>query len=379
MKVLLVSSGSGSRGGGEFFLCYLAMGLSRKGYEVELWCPNHTRMDEFVLSFPEGVTVHRGPYLNSYLDRKFRNLGAACDSSAVENMTQKFGELAPDVIHLNLQTPEDASDLIRAARRTKISSLATVHITQTNKELGGKQALLRDWFAKRSLRRADMPLVAVSDLRAEGLRKIVGERGQVERVYNGVGVRSESQELSRKEIFTKLGWSEKHSLVVMVGRLEEQKDPFLFLQSAAKISQVWPEARFLWIGDGSLRSMFESEAVSLGLEEKVKCWGWVEDPEPFLKLAALYFHSARFEGLPLSILEAMSFGLPCVIPSSVAREARVFSEKSVWLCDEEIWLQEIVKEENRKQKGKAARALFEEYFTCEAMAAGYSKLYQKLG
>jgi len=40
MKILLVSSGSGSRGGGEIFLVYLAQGLTDRGHEVLVWMPS---------------------------------------------------------------------------------------------------------------------------------------------------------------------------------------------------------------------------------------------------------------------------------------------------------------------------------------------------
>jgi len=42
VKILLVSSGSGSRGGGEIFLDYLGKGLAERGHEVTMWIPAHS-------------------------------------------------------------------------------------------------------------------------------------------------------------------------------------------------------------------------------------------------------------------------------------------------------------------------------------------------
>lgn len=53
MKILFVSTSSGSRGGGELYLIYLAKKLRQHGMEVALWCATHERMDELATSFSE--------------------------------------------------------------------------------------------------------------------------------------------------------------------------------------------------------------------------------------------------------------------------------------------------------------------------------------
>src|SRR3989442_1695544 len=66
MKILLVSSGSGSRGGGEIFLVYLAQGLADRGHEVVVWMPSHPRMDELADKCSRFGRVIRTDYRNTY-------------------------------------------------------------------------------------------------------------------------------------------------------------------------------------------------------------------------------------------------------------------------------------------------------------------------
>jgi glycosyltransferase involved in cell wall biosynthesis len=100
--------------------------------------------------------------------------------------------------------------------------------------------------------------------------------------------------------------------VVMVGRISPQKDPELF----AKVARAFDEddVTFTWIGDGDTdeRSALEDAGVSVS--------GWIAPDELRRRLerAALYLHTAAWEGGPVSTIEAASLGLPILsrtIPS----------------------------------------------------------------
>src|SRR4051812_32637433 len=66
LRVLLVSSGSGSRGGGEIFLDYLGKGLNDRGHEVLMWIPAHPRMDELAERCTRFARIVRADYRNTY-------------------------------------------------------------------------------------------------------------------------------------------------------------------------------------------------------------------------------------------------------------------------------------------------------------------------
>ena len=100
--------------------------------------------------------------------------------------------------------------------------------------------------------------------------------------------------------------------VVMVGRISPQKDPELF----AKVARSFDEenVRFSWIGDGDAeeRSVLEEAGVTVS--------GWILPHELRRRLehAALYLHTAAWEGGPVSTIEAAALGVPILsraIPS----------------------------------------------------------------
>src|SRR5882724_9713461 len=73
MKILLVSSGSGSRGGGEIFLNYLGRALATRGHSIVTWIPKHARMNELASQCAEFSQVVRADYKNTY-DYRSRSL-----------------------------------------------------------------------------------------------------------------------------------------------------------------------------------------------------------------------------------------------------------------------------------------------------------------
>lgn len=101
--------------------------------------------------------------------------------------------------------------------------------------------------------------------------------------------------------------------VVMIGRLAPQKDPDFFLRAAREIRRRDAALRVVWVGDGEAhyRRMLEAEGVEVT--------GWVGRQEVRERLLdAVYMHTAAYEGLPLTLLEAAAADAPIVaraIPS----------------------------------------------------------------
>lgn len=109
--------------------------------------------------------------------------------------------------------------------------------------------------------------------------------------------------------------------VVMIGRLSRQKDPRHFLEVSRR-TRARIDAEFVWIGDGdeSVRRELESEGVQVT--------GWLDRAELHaqLRVPGVYYHSARYEGFPLSILDAAAFGLPIVARRIDALEGFAISQ-----------------------------------------------------
>jgi len=376
MKILLVSSSSGSRGGGELYLLYLARALVARGHETILWAATHERMDELCASFAAIGRVVRADYTNMY-DRRLRSLASHLDFAGARTVAAQWRELAPEVVHLNKQNLEDALDLQRAARMSGIPTLTTIHITQSAAYLRARNAGLRDWVSRRALAKFPGLLVAVLGQRAADLHAFLGPEPRIRTVDNGVELydltqRSEIRGAKRAE----LGVSPEAMLFVAVGRLVPQKRPLHFLGEAARILRQVPHARFIWVGDGPLGDEWDAAVAQQGLGSAVQRLGWQRQVRDFLFAADVFLHTAEFEGLPLALLEALSAGLPCALgPNLLAELPFLNAENSIALDDAGSWAPVFRDPARLRAIGGRGRRLAEERFSFSRMAAEYEALY----
>lgn len=96
-----------------------------------------------------------------------------------------------------------------------------------------------------------------------------------------------------------------------VGRITFQKNPQLFNQIAQHF-QGDDRVKFLWIGDGELRHEIQEN-------DQVQVTGWVtpDEVQNYLKQVDVYISTSLWEGLPLSVLEAMALGKPLLLSDCV--------------------------------------------------------------
>ncbi|MEQ1862297.1 MAG: glycosyltransferase [Chthoniobacteraceae bacterium] len=378
MKILLASSSSGSRGGGELYLLYLARALADRGHEPMLWASSHPRMDELARSFSSIGEVHRCDYVNTY-DRTLRSLASYRDSASARRVADSWRASGAEFVHINKQNLEDGLDLLAAARIASIPSLCTIHITQGARYLRARFAGLRDAVSRRALKAYDGLLVTVPEQRRRELREFVGDDSRVRVVYTGVplfdlGMREPLRAAKRAE----LGVAADQMLIVAVGRLVPQKRPLAFLEQARLIAAANPTTKFLWVGDGGLAAEWDARVAKLGLGGTVQRLPWQGDVLPALFAADVFLHVAEFEGLPLAILEAMSAGLPCAITEHLLAEMPFIGADDALCADATgSWIATLADRPRLAAMGARMRRLAEEQFSFASMAASYDALYRE--
>jgi glycosyltransferase involved in cell wall biosynthesis len=376
MKILLVSSGSGSRGGGEIFLLYLGRALAARGHSIMTWIPTHRRMDELASQCAEFSEVIRADYVNTY-DHRSRSLATLFNAKQTREIASQWRALAPDVVHVNKQNLEDGLDLLRAARISELPSVCTVHLTQTARYLRARGALLRDIVAGFELRKFKGAFAAVQDVRRKELSSFLGPDARTETIFNGVPlVDLDRQQAMRQAARAELGVTDDQFLIVGLGRLVAQKNPFAFLEVARKLCRKHDHLRFVWVGDGELAGEWKAAVEREGLGEAIRCAGWKSEVRPYLAAADLFLHTAEYEGLPFALIEAMSMGLPSAVSSTVAAELPFLNPGNAIFYDRDDRLEHyIVHPQELGEIGKAGRVMVTQQFSDTAMAAGYERLY----
>jgi glycosyltransferase involved in cell wall biosynthesis len=107
---------------------------------------------------------------------------------------------------------------------------------------------------------------------------------------------------------TELGLSPETPLVLAVGRLVEQKHHALAIRALVAV----PGAVLAIAGDGPLRAELEHEAAEVGVADRIRLLGVRADARALMGAADVVVMPSRWEGLPLSALEALASGTPLV-------------------------------------------------------------------
>ena len=104
--------------------------------------------------------------------------------------------------------------------------------------------------------------------------------------------------------------------LINVGYFDDCKRVDVYLEVVARIRRKYPHIRSAFAGKdvGGKRAGFEKMRKSLDLEENVRFLGDVEDVFFFLRRSRVFLMTSEFEGMPMAMIEAMSVGLPCVVP-----------------------------------------------------------------
>lgn len=204
--------------------------------------------------------------------------------------------------------------------------------------------------------------------------------GSCEVIPNGVPVPALRPE-DRRTARERLGLAETQFVVGCAARLSPEKNHAGLLEAFAQLLQQIPECVLLCAGDGPLRDSLRANAEAHGLKERVRWLGGLENMDEFyVALDACVLNSSR-EGLPLSLLEAMSFNVP-VVATEVGGVGELLQDVGVLVrpnASDELAgaLAFLARDAKAAQTlGSAGRARVEERYGVESMVARYVELYQ---
>ena len=132
-------------------------------------------------------------------------------------------------------------------------------------------------------------------------------------IPNGVDtVRFQPNSQARAAVRSELGLAPDTPIVGIVAALRPEKNHALFLEAASKVIAKFPNAHFVIVGDGPERANVERTLSSLQLAGKVSLLGTRSDTPRLLAAMNVFALTSHNEASPVSILEALSCGVPVV-------------------------------------------------------------------
>jgi sugar transferase (PEP-CTERM/EpsH1 system associated) len=182
-----------------------------------------------------------------------------------------------------------------------------------------------------------------------------------------------------------LGFGPADKVIGTVARLHKQKGHIFLLWAAKNVIRAAPDAKLLIVGDGPLRSGLENMAVNLGIKNNVIFSGFRDDIAGIMRAIDLFVLPSLWEGLPLTILEAMAAKKP-VIATKVGGVAEIVEDGITGVLvkprDPNALAGAIIKlisdNQLREKMGDAGWRNFNEHFNAERMVRETEILYEML-
>ncbi len=208
-----------------------------------------------------------------------------------------------DVLHCHLPIAGVVGRL--AARGTRARVAYTEHNLQERYRRG-------TFLLNRATWRMQDLVLAVSDEVAKSIAAHLATSTPVVTIRNGIDVTRLRPPVNKGRAKERVGLPPQSPVVGTVAVFRTQKRLDRWLDAATRIAGAFPDARFLVVGDGPLRSDVEGWIRAHHLESRAVLPGLQEDVVPYLHAMDVFQIASDFEGLPLVLLEAMAAGVPVV-------------------------------------------------------------------
>lgn len=362
MKIVYVLTQSNDIGGASVHLLDLASAVQAQGHEV------------VILVGGDGIFHSRARaagLVTEPLQHLVRQIHPLHDLQCVLELRRVLKRHQPDLVHLHSTKAGVVGRLV--ARMLGLPVIFTAHGWAFTDGVSARQAALYCHIEKFMARFANR-IIAVSDYdRQLALNAGVGSPALITTIHNGMpSVTVSSPPTAHKNAVPR---------IIMVARFDapkNQKDLLLALHSLK--DQPW---QLELVGDGALLAQTRALADYLGLADRVEFPGTCNDVAERLARSDIFALVSNWEGLPLSVLEAMRAGLP-VVASDVGgvSEAVIAGETGLLAARADTTtlaahLKSLLDSPDTRQKmGQAGRARFESGFTFGQMLDNTMAVYR---
>lgn len=241
-----------------------------------------------------------------------------------------------EVLHINSDSSYIAAAYIHAAKKAGIKNIYVhSHCTQIDDIIFLRRNV------KTFLHRLCRPYVCKNTKMFLACSKMAGiwmfgkksvESSRYKTIYNGVEVdkylfREDIRKQYRKDLRI-----EDKFIIGCVGRFSYQKNHIFLLEIFAEYIKKNSNSLLMLVGSGELYNELKKKVLKLGIEEKVMFLGLRNDIPQLLSVMDVMVMPSKFEGLPVTMVEAQMASLPCVVSGNITREAK-FTENVAYVED----------------------------------------------
>jgi glycosyltransferase involved in cell wall biosynthesis len=361
-----------SRGGGASHVFDLATSLDRQNFAVQVAMQEDGGNVQAADFAPFGIPFHPLAIAGGF------------SVAALQAIRRLLTDV--DLLHLHGARGALFGRLAAATMRRRPRILYTIHgFSAPYYPPPRRQVLLG---SERALAPLVDQFIAVShDEKRALVTTAVASDAKVSVVWNGIDVaRFQSSKVAGVTLRRELGISDDTLLITTICRLFKPRDFTTLLQAMRLVLNALPQAHLLIVGDGPSRAEIAAQGLALGLTEHLTLAGWRRDmPEIYAASDIFVLTTWGWEGLPLTVIEAMAASKP-VVATRAGGTPEIVVEGETGLLVEprnatalaDALLRVAVDSAYRKVTGAAGRRRVESLFSLAGMVEGTAKVYEQV-
>ncbi len=362
-------------GGAQKVVYHLAAGLSKEGFEVEVACAPGGELVKWLSALPQPVRVYEIAGMK-------REISPLSDVRCLWQLYRLIRRGGYDIVHCHSSKAGFLGRL--AARLAGVRRVYfTVHGWSVNEARSKAARLIYGWAERLAGCLSTMVVCVSENDRRRGVEMGLVPKEKLTVIYNGLPEMPGRPGVLRRELGINILGS-GDLLVGMVARLAFPKKPLFFLEVAKELASLYQQVYFVLIGDGPLYRRCREFVAKSGLEGRVFLTGAREDAAALMADLDVFVLFSRWEGLPLTVIEAMQAGLPVVasavggVPEMVAEGETGFLVKELKVGPAAAAISRLLSNPAlRFQIGETGRRRAREKFSYQEMLNRYRDLYQK--
>lgn len=273
----------------------------------------------------------------------------------------------PDVIHTHLFI---MPYIIPIAIITKIPvKIHTIH-NVAKKEVGKIRRVLHNIFYKK----LNVVPISISPLITDSISEEYNiSKSKINMVYNGIN-------LKKCKVKTKYDITDKIK-ITHIGRFSEQKNHIKIIESFKLVNNIYPNTILRLIGTGELQNEIIEKVKELNIEQSVEFLGEQPNVYSYLNDSDIFIFPSLWEGMPITLIEAMATGLPIVatevggIPDMIENNVSgllVSNNKE----DISKAIIKLIKDENLRAKIGKNAFYSSKKFSMQNMSNDYMRIYK---
>jgi glycosyltransferase involved in cell wall biosynthesis len=360
-------------------LVHMTSSLTIGGAETMLvdliGCLKTKNFQQYVIYFHHGPNVYRIRELGIPV---YQVKGFIClyDPIFFFRLFFLLRRLKPDCLHTLLWAANFTGRIIASILRIPV--IAALH---NNSDQNGRIRILLDRFTISSTTK----VIAVSEGVRQSLVQYIPSKRipEIKVIPNGIDAISCCKRgLQFRKKREDIGFSAHHFIIGSVGRFVNIKNYPLLIEQISSLRDDYPHIQLLLIGTGPQERYLKQKIKTLDLEGYVRI---INDTcaLAYYPLFDCFVLPSYKEGISMALLEAMSFGLPCVVGSHVPEHSVIKSDKNGLIVTPkqsfgQVILRLLEQPKLRQLLGNQAYITVQKNFSRETMVDSYVQLFRNL-